>query len=122
MKDQKVEVYLPKFKFTFDTSLTQTFEALGMTIPFDPGAADFSGMDGSRNLSISDILHKAFIATDENGTEAAAATAVIMTATAIMPPVERPSVFRADHPFLFLIRDNVSGAVLFMGRVNDPTA
>jgi serpin B len=89
---------------------------------FEAGVADFSGMTGNRELCISAVIHKAFIDLDEQGTEAAAATAVVMH-RAIMPapdPVP-PPVFRADHPFIFLIRDNRSGSILFMGRVTDPT-
>jgi len=124
MKAQKVEVYLPRFKFTFGmTSLAEPLQSLGMTLPFDPNAADFSGMSSDpQGLYISDVLHKAFIETNEEGTEAAAATAVIMMGTTAFGQAQPPPVFRVDHPFLFLIRDNVSGAILFMGRVNDPTA
>jgi serpin B len=79
--------------------------------------ADFSGMTGNRDIYISDVIHKAFVAVDEAGTEAAAATAVIMRATAM--PAE-PVVMTIDRPFIFLIRDIQTGAVLFVGRVLDP--
>jgi len=85
------------------------------------GAADFSGMTGVKDLHISDVIHKAFVDVNEEGTEAAAATAVIMARGArsqMMPKI--PPTFRADHPFIFLIRDNHSGAILFMGRIIDP--
>ncbi len=100
--------------------LKDTLAALGMKQAFQQSEADFSGMTGGRNLFISAAVHKAYISVDEKGTEAAAATGTIMTATAMRqePP---PIIFRADHPFLFLIRDNQSGGILFMGRVTDPT-
>ena len=91
---------------------------LGMPDAFTP-AADFSGMDGFIWLYIGYVLHKAFIDVNEEGTEAAAATAVIMKGRSL--PAS-PVVVRADHPFIFLIRDNDTGSILFMGRVTDPTA
>ncbi|HUI91045.1 MAG TPA: serpin family protein [Chitinivibrionales bacterium] len=116
---QKVIVAIPKFKFaTPSLSIRDILVSLGMADAFSPGVADFSGIDGTRSLSIYDVLHKAFVAVDERGTEAAAATAVIVVGTSIeMPP---PVQFTANRPFIFLIRDNVSGAVLFMGRLEDP--
>ena len=89
---------------------------MGMPDAFARGAADFSGMDGAEDLSISRVLHKAWGAVNEAGTEAAAVTVTIIT-TSVMPPA---LVFRADHPFLFFIRDNQSGSVLFLGRVANP--
>ena len=97
---------------------------MGIPRAFDPNAADFSGMTGNHELFISAVIHKAFIDVNEKGTEAAAATAVVMEHATAMPPRFRPPttpVFRADHPFVFLIRDNRSGGILFMGRVTDPT-
>ncbi|MCU0858628.1 MAG: hypothetical protein MUC65_09535, partial [Pontiellaceae bacterium] len=86
---------------------------------FNETKADFSGMDGNINgLYVSKVLHQAFVDVNEEGTEAAAATAVIMDFMGRPPP---PPVFRADHPFLFLIQENRSGSILFMGRVTDPT-
>jgi serpin B len=96
---------------------------MGMPSAFD-ATADFSGMTGKRDLFISAVIHKAYINVDEKGTEAAAATAVVMEKAMAMPPRRDqplPPVFRADHPFVFLIRDNRSGGILFMGRVTDPT-
>ena len=90
--------------------------ALGMKDAFSR-ASDFSGMDGQQDLYIDKILHKAFVDVNEEGTEAAAATAVVMGIKAVMHPV----TFRADHPFLFLIREKNAGSILFMGRVADPT-
>ena len=110
---------LPRFKFTSDFELSKPLVAMGMTDAFDGDKADFSGMTTAEKLCISKVLHKAFVAVDEQGTEAAAASAVIMMrATRIHPPP--PVAFRADRPFLFLIRHRPSGAVLFLGRVANP--
>lgn len=113
-----VRVSLPKFTMTAELELEQVLKAMGMTDAFS-SEADFSGMDGSRDVNISAVLHKAFIASDEKGTEAAAATAVVMRATAMLRPTP-PVEFKADHPFLFVIRDTSDGRILFMGRVADP--
>ncbi len=115
---EKVLVYLPKFKVTAEFMLKDALAGLGMKDAFDPRAADFSGMNGAvHDLYISAVVHKAFVDVNEEGTEAAAATAVVMVTASAKPP---PPVFRADHPFVFLIRDNRSGSVLFMGRVANP--
>jgi serpin B len=92
-----------------------------MRLAFSPDA-DFSGMTGGKDLFISLVLHKAFVEVDEAGTEAAAASAVLMAPTAarIQMPRLPPPVFRADHPFLFLIRDQRSGSILFLGRLTNP--
>ena len=112
---EKTDVYLPKFKMTYGTKeMADPFKAMGMVLPF--GAADFSGMDGRKDLFIGAIFHKAFVDVNEEGTEAAAATAVVMKGGA--PPA--PPVFRADHPFVFLIRDKASGNILFLGRLTNP--
>lgn len=115
---QSVEVLLPKFKVTSDFQLDKTLGSLGMPQAFS-GSADFSGMTGTRDIFISAVIHKAFIDVSEQGTEAAAATAAVMARAG--RPQEHP-VFRADHPFLFLIRDNRSGSILFLGRVLNPKA
>ena len=95
---------------------------MGMPTAFS-GAADFSGMDGAQDLYISDVYHKAYIEVNEEGTEAAAATGVVMRWAAVAPGSEEPvPVFRADHPFLFLIQDDDTGAILFAGQVTDPTS
>jgi len=115
---RKVLVLLPKFKLTREFSLRKTLTAMGMTDAFNPLKADFSGMDGQTNwLYISDVVHKAFVDVNEEGTEAAAATAVISVLGVEPVGLE----FDADHPFLFLIRDNHTGSILFIGRVMDPT-
>ena len=112
----KVDVYFPKFKIVWGTfSLNKSLIDLGMPDAFDFEKADFSGMNGSRDLWISDVFHKAFIEVNEEGTEAAAATGVVMTKAIHIEPV-----FRADHPFIFIIKDNRSGSILFMGRVMNP--
>jgi serpin B len=114
----QVSLSMPRFEFESQIGLSQVLMVMGMPTAFGSGA-DFSGMDGGRNLFISDVLHKAFVSVDEEGTEAAAATAVIMSLTAIMDPPIEVSI---DRPFIFLIRDLQTGAVLFIGRVMDPAA
>ncbi|MFA4849846.1 MAG: serpin family protein [Methanoregula sp.] len=116
---RRVKLYLPKFRMETRYELPDTLSALGMPTAFTPGAADFSGMDGTKNLFISEVIHKAFIDVNEEGTEAAAATGVVMTERAIAPGGSLP-VFRADHPFVFLIQDKETGTILFIGRVADP--
>jgi serpin B len=115
----KVIVTLPKFKMTRQFELGATLGAMGMPAAFS-GGADFSGMTGKRDFSISEVIHKAYVDVNEEGTEAAAATAITMRALAMRAPDQPPPVFRADHPFVFLIRDNRSESILFMGRVTDP--
>jgi serpin B len=95
---------------------------MGMPQAFEKDSANFSGMDGRRDFVMSAVIHKAYIDVNEEGTEAAAATAVVISrAMAVRSRRLQPPVFRADHPFLFLIRDNRSGCILFIGRVTDPT-
>ncbi|NTW45300.1 MAG: serpin family protein, partial [Anaerolineaceae bacterium] len=112
---------MPKFEFDSSFSVSSALQDLGMISPFSPTAADFSGMfeQGSDPLFISNVIHKAFVAVDEEGTEAAAATAVIMEATSAMPE-EEPVLMVFDHPFIFLIRDSESGLILFMGNMINP--
>jgi serpin B len=118
LESHAVDLVLPKFEFSSEVPLKQALTTLGMAEAFQAGIADFSGMDGTRDLYISDVLHQAFVSVDEEGTEAAAATAVVMRVTSA--PLD-PKLFQADRPFIFLIRDSVTGAVLFIGRVLDPT-
>ena len=126
LKDQLVDVSLPKFKIETQEQMSSDLEAMGMPTAFSPDAADFRGMapiaDPSQNLYISAVIHKAYIDTDENGTEAAAATAVVMATAAIaMPePTPKPIIFNADHPFFFFIQENKTGNILFAGRVTNP--
>jgi serpin B len=117
MQKQFVEIEIPKFSFSSQAKLPDVLEAMGARLAFQPGQADFSGMDGKRDLFLSNVVHKAYVAVDEKGTEAAAATGGIMMPTAVPLPA---AVFRADHPFVFIIRDVYSGAIVFMGRVMDP--
>lgn len=117
--EQDVKLHLPKFKFETGYDLVSACTNLGMKDAFIPAAADFSGMGWPKGkLWISQIKHKAFVEVNEEGTEAAAATAVEMATKSIsMDPV-----FKADHPFIFIIRENSTGSVLFMGRVADPSS
>jgi len=116
MKDTTVDVYFPKFKIVWGSfSLNNALIALGMPDAFNPEKADFSGINGKRNLWISNVFHKAWIEVNEEGTEAAAGTGVV-----IVWGIHDVPVFRADHPFIFIIKDNRSGSILFMGRVMNP--
>jgi serpin B len=118
---RKVALEFPKFTFTTFLDLTRTLPDLGMKDAFDAAKADFSGICAGEPLFIGAVLHKAFVAVDEKGTEAAAATIVGMRAGAAPRPVE-PTPFKADHPFLFLVRHAATGEILFLGQVGDPTA
>jgi serpin B len=94
---------------------------MGMTAAFDRVQADFTGMTEDKPpLFISAVIHEAWVDVNEKGTEAAAATAVTMLPAAEPPKREEPIIFRADHPFLFLIRDTRSGSILFLGRMSNP--
>lgn len=119
LKRTEVDLTMPKFKFSSDFGLADTLKAMGMTDAFDANKADFSGMTDKEKLFISAVIHKAFVAVDEEGTEAAAATAVIMDSGGSFKP-EEAKVFKADHPFIFMIRHNSTGAILFMGRMVNP--
>jgi serine protease inhibitor len=118
---KELTVTLPKFKMTSQFELSKELQALGMKDAFDSsGRANFSSMGGEPGyLYLSHVIHKAFVDVNEEGTEAAAATGVVMKARALTKP---NPVFRADHPFVFVIRDNKSGAILFMGRLVKPIA
>jgi serpin B len=116
LRRKKVKVFLPKFKVSTGFELSNTLKKMGMPDAFNDDA-DFSGMDGTTDLSIMSIIHKAFVDVNEKGTEAAAATAVFVGTRGLPPPTP---TFRADHPFIFLIRHNSSGSILFMGRVVNP--
>jgi serpin B len=116
---QSVELSLPKFKLETTYDLVPPLKKLGMQEAFAAGAADFSGMGpGKGDLWIGQIVHKAFVEVNEEGTEAAAATAVEMVTKSI--PVFKTPEFRVDHPFIFIIRDNRTHTLLFLGRVADP--
>ncbi len=112
-----VTLSMPKFKLESSFGLSEAMKTLGMTDAFTPGIADFSGMEDTRSLYISDLLHKAYVDVNEEGTEAAAATAVVVGMTSM--PAES-YIISFDHPFLFLIRDIQTNTILFMGRLADP--
>ena len=113
---QSMYLNFPKFEFETEISLATILAKMGMPSAFNDGA-DFSGMTGTKDLFISDVFHKAFVSVDEEGTEAAAATAVVMSLTAAP---ENPLRLEVDRPFLFLIRDIQTNSILFMGRVVEP--
>lgn len=118
LKPQPVRVILPKFEFDAAYQLAETMSNMGMPDAFCSAEADFSGMDGRGELCIGQIFHKAFVAMDEKGTEAAAASVAVMEAAGM--PLDEVIVFQADRPFIFLIRHNTTGSVLFMGRLTKP--
>lgn len=120
MRHQSVEIFLPRFKLESSFDLGGTLAGMGMPDAFGP-KADFSGIDGTRQLLISGVFHKAWGEVNEEGTEAAAATSIAVAAAAVRQAPPPPPVFRADHPFIFLIRDTRSGSLLFLGRLTDPT-
>lgn len=116
---EPVDLALPKIRLETRYQLARTLSDMGMALAFGQGA-DFSGIDGRRGLFIAKAIHQTFLQVDEKGTEAAAATALVMNESSGPPP---PKIrFHADHPFFFLLRDNRSGAVLFMGRIAAPSA
>jgi len=118
-KREMREIKIPKFEFKteYKKEFVKALQDLGINAAFIPEEANFSGMDGTRDLFIYEAVHKAYIKVDEVGTEAAAVTAVVMAGTAVPPP--RPS-FVADHPFMFIIEDEKTGAILFIGSVSNP--
>ena len=120
MLERDVELFLPRFTLESSFELTKTLAVMGMPDAFTPGAADFSGIDGTSDLFITFVTHKAWGEVNEAGTEAAAATVVGVGVNAGGPPPP-PPVFRADHPFIFLIRDTQSGSLLFLGRLANPS-
>jgi serpin B len=123
MKRQEVELFLPRFKLESVFELNDMLAKMGMPDAFVWPKADFSGINGNRHdLSISGVFHKAWVEVNEEGTEAAAATGGGMMAASLKERPPPPPVFRADHPFIFLIRDTRSGSLLFVGRLADPRA
>jgi serpin B len=119
MESREVKLALPKFQFETDYGLRKILSDLEMPAAFEQGVADFSGMTGNQELFISDAIHKAFVSVDEKGTEAAAVTAIAMAMSA---PPAGPVVFTVNRPFILLIRDIETGAILFIGRVMNPAA
>ena len=126
LKNQRVDVYVPKFTFETKYMMSDTLKEMGIVSAFNPppapNGADFSGMHGEKpvdeRLYISAVIHQAFVEVNEEGTEAAAATAVAMIGITSAGPTY--PVFRADQPFIFIIRQKETGKILFLGRVNDP--
>lgn len=113
-ENETVQLSFPKFTTSCDFTLNKSLSDLGMSIAFDDQMADFSGMTGNKDLYIGWVVHKAYIEVIEEGTEAAAATAVIMETKSLKQN------FRADHPFLFIIRDTETGSILFIGKIIKP--
>ncbi|MCY3869059.1 MAG: serpin family protein [Gemmatimonadetes bacterium] len=114
LRRNRIELTMPSFEFEAQFKLGAMLQKMGISDAFNPQLADFSGMDGTKNLSISDAFHKAFVLVNENGTEAAAATGVVIGVTSVPPRVT------IDRPFIFLIRDIATNTTLFVGRVMDP--
>jgi len=118
----EVIISIPKFKITSEFDLANTLSTMGMPNAFNLRTADFSGMTGTKEFFIGGVIHKAFVDVNEKGTEAAAATFVAMDMCIDMEPDKpKPQKFIADHPFIFLVRDNQTGSILFIGRIIDPT-
>ena len=109
-------VSMPRFDATVQTSLAAPLERLGIRDAFDPTKADLSGIDGEHDLYVSDVIHEVVVHVDEQGTVAAAATAGVIRASA----VERQTVVQVDKPFVYVVRDRTTGAILFLGRITDP--
>ncbi|KAK7881253.1 hypothetical protein WMY93_029662 [Mugilogobius chulae] len=119
MRGVKVMVYLPRFKLEETYDLKDVLTSMGMVDAFDENRCDFSGMSPAKDLVVSKVVHKAFVEVNEEGTEAAAATAAIMVLGCAFPP-RPPPTFKADHPFLFFIRHNITNSILFAGRYCSP--
>ncbi|MBC7328724.1 serpin family protein [bacterium] len=117
LQSREVLVYLPKLKIERKYAMVDDLKKMGMPSAFDPSKADLSGLTGKRDLFVTCVYHQAYVDINEEGTEAAAATGIVVGRTA----VEKRIIFRADHPFIFLIQDRRNGNILFMGRVYNPT-
>ena len=120
LRKQKVDIFIPRFTFSIESSLGTYLKQMGMPSAFIPFVADFSGISEAIDFHISAVIHKAFIDVNEEGTEAAAATGGIIMAPIAIPDEPKIPVFRADHPFIFLIQERETGMILFMGRVVNP--
>lgn len=114
----EINLSLPRFKITFDTTLSSTLKSLGMRDAFDVSASNFSKMSAANDLYVSEVYHKTFVEVNEEGTEAAAATGVVMMPRCLMPMPPEPMV--VDHPFIFMIYDKCSNSILFMGKIYNP--
>ncbi len=120
LRREEVKVWLPRFTMESQVSLADTLKAMGMKLAFDPNKADFKGMTSAEQVFISAVIHKAFVKVDEEGTEAAAATGIAISTMSIQIDPPKPKEFKADHPFMFEIVHQKTGAALFMGRVAIP--
>ena len=118
LHEQEVKVYLPKFKLETKYYLKKVLSKMGMPDAFLPGKADFSGMTGDKKLYIFKAIHQAYVNVDEEGTEATAATAVVLN----IKSIRIKPIFKADHPFMFFIVHKATGSILFMGSVVDPSS
>jgi serpin B len=119
LQNSNVNLTMPRFQIESEFNLKQALSDLGMSVAFSDSEADFSGMDGQRDLYISDVVHKAYVSVDEKGTEAAAATGVVVGTTSMPTNIKDMTL---DRPFIFLIRDIPTGTILFLGRVMNPGA
>jgi len=120
MENEKVSITLPRFKFEAKYFMAEDLKEMGMPTAFKYPDADFTGMSATDELYISEVIHQTFVEVAEYGTEAAAATAVVMRAGS-GPAQEQPKIFNADHPFIFIIQQKNSGNILFIGRISDPS-
>ena len=120
MASVEVRLWLPKFRLDEKLSLSGALAGMGMKDLFADGVADLSGVDGTKELYVSKVLHRAVVDVNEEGTEAAAATAVVMQLRCAV--VAKEFYFRADHPFLFFIQDKATKSILFLGRLAKPRA
>ncbi len=116
LQSREVTVYFPRFKMERKYAMVDDLMKMGMKSAFDPAKADLSGLTGKRDLYVTSVYHQAYVEVNEEGTEAAGATGIVVGRTA----VEKRIIFRADHPFIFLIQDRKTGNILFIGRVHNP--
>jgi serpin B len=120
LRPQRVAVTMPKLKLQTKYDLKTPLRNMGMNLAFDAIDADFRGISSGEGLYITDVVHQAFLEMNEERTEAAAATGVVMAPRGLPAKTDRPVVFKADRPFLFLIRDARTGLIFFLGRFADP--
>ncbi len=118
-KNEKVNLHLPKFKMESEYELNKPLKEMGLASAFN-STADFSGITGKKEMHISNVIHKAVIEVNESGTEASAATAVVVSRSAIVGSGTKPIIFKANHPFIFLIREKSTGTILFIGNLAKP--